>query len=560
MMDFSFQMARDAVYFVPLGGCGFFGANMSLYGYRGQWIMVDCGMGFGDDTMPGIDVLLPDPSFAEKLGGRLLGIVLTHGHEDHIGAIQHLWPRLKAPLFATKFTAERISQSVGEQSWGPQAKLNIVPDGGRITLGPFDIHYIRMAHSIPEAYALAITAGEAGTLLHTGDWKIDLEPVEGHLTDEKELIRLGDAGLLALIGDSTNAMVPGHSGSERDVLKNLTEVFGEFRTGIIAISCFSTNVARLRCIYEAARHNGRQVCLVGRSLWAVDEAARRTGYLKDVPPFLTDEEAEMIPEDKLVYVCTGSQGEPRAALSRISNDDHPAFKIEEGDVMIFSSRAIPGNERAIDRIKNRLYAKGVNIITDRDAPIHVSGHPYREELKQLYRWTRPKIAIPVHGEQMQMEKHAELARECGVEQSLIPANGKVFEIAADGVRVVGEVESGILAIEGKRIVAIDHEAILMRKRIMHNGSVVVTVVVDHDGDFLADPKVTAMGLLDETSEADTEYARDVVAAIREKVRNMPKELRRDDVSLSEAVRVTARRFFQDRFDRKPQTRVHLVRV
>lgn len=560
MMELPFDMAPDAVYFVALGGCGFFGANMSLYGYRGQWIMVDCGMGFGDDTMPGIDVLLPDPSFAEKLGGNLLGIVLTHGHEDHIGAIGHLWPRFKVPLYATKFTAERISQSVSEYSWGNQAKLNIVPDNGRIKLGPFDIHYIRMAHSIPEANSLAITAGEAGTLLHTGDWKIDLGPVEGYLTDEKELIKLGDAGLLALIGDSTNAMVPGHSGSEQDVMKNLTEVFGEFRKGIIAVSCFSTNVARLRCIYEAARKNGRQVCLVGRSLWSADDAARKTGYLKDVPPFLSDEEAELISENKLVYVCTGSQGEPRAVLSRISNDDHPAFKLAEGDVIIFSSRAIPGNERAIDRIKNRFYAKGVNIITDRDAPIHVSGHPYREELKQLYGWTRPKVAIPVHGEQMQMEKHAELALECGVAQSIIPANGKVIEIAADGARVVAEVESGILAIEGKRIVAIDHDAILMRKRIMYNGSVVVTVVVDRDGEFLADPKVTAMGLLDETSEADTEYARDVIALIREKIRNMPKELRRDDAVLSELVRVTARRFFQERFDRKPQTRVHLVRV
>ncbi len=560
MMELPFDMAPDAVYFVPLGGCGFFGANMSLYGYRGQWIMVDCGMGFGDDTMPGIDVLLPDPSFAEKLGRNLLGIVLTHGHEDHIGAIGHLWPRFKVPLYATKFTAERISQSVSEYSWGNQAKLNIVPDNGRIKLGPFDIHYIRMAHSIPEANSLAITAGEAGTLLHTGDWKIDLGPVEGYLTDEKELIKLGDAGLLALIGDSTNAMVPGHSGSEQDVMKNLTEVFGEFRKGIIAVSCFSTNVARLRCIYEAARKNGRQVCLVGRSLWSADDAARKTGYLKDVPPFLSDEEAELISENKLVYVCTGSQGEPRAVLSRISNNDHPAFKLAEGDVIIFSSRAIPGNERAIDRIKNRFYAKGVNIITDRDAPIHVSGHPYREELKQLYGWTRPKVAIPVHGEQMQMEKHAELAQECGVAQSIIPANGKVIEIAADGARVVAEVESGILAIEGKRIVAIDHDAILMRKRIMYNGSVVVTVVVDRDGEFLADPKVTAMGLLDETSEADTEYARDVIALIREKIRNMPKELRRDDAVLSELVRVTARRFFQERFDRKPQTRVHLVRV
>ncbi|MBI1216427.1 MAG: MBL fold metallo-hydrolase [Alphaproteobacteria bacterium] len=560
MNTFDFNMARDAVYMVPLGGCGIFGANMTLYGHRDQWVMVDCGMGFADETMPGIDILLPDPSFAVSLGDKLLGIVLTHGHEDHIGALEHLWPRLKAPLYATKFTATRIRQAFSETPWGGQTKLHDVPLSGRVALGPFDIEYVNMAHSIPEACALAITVNDVGTIVHTGDWKLDEDPVVGQKTDEKRLKEIGEAGVLALVGDSTNAMVPGHSGSERMVQKNLSEVFGEFRDACIAVSCFSTNVARLKSISEAAQANDRQICLVGRSLWNSNEAARHCDYLSGVPEFLTDDEANLLPAEKLVYVCTGSQGEPRAALSRIARDDHKALQLAEGDVVIFSSRTIPGNERAIDRIKNRFMAAGVNVVTDRDAPIHVSGHPYRDELKALYSWVKPLTAIPVHGEHMQQEKHAALAEDCGVGQVLIPQNGHVIEVSKEGAQLMGHVDSGILAIEGKRIVAVDHEAILMRRRLMHNGSVVVTVVVDGQGNLVAPPKVTAMGLLDESSEVDAEYIEGVVEEISKKIENTPKGLRRDDDELGEQIRITARRYFSKKFDRKPQTRVHLVRI
>lgn len=559
LLDANFQMKPDAVYFVPLGGCGFFGANMALYGHRGEWIMVDCGMGFADDTMPGVDILLPDPAFAASLGEKLKGLIFTHGHEDHIGAIEHLWPRIKTPLYATAFTAERVRQDLTEQSWGQQAKLHVVDPAKTLTLGAFKIDFIPVAHSIPEAYALAITVGDVGTVLHTGDWKLDPDPVIGHVTDEAALQRLGDKGVLALVGDSTNAPVPGHSGSEKDVRENLSELFSEF-DGAIVVSCFSTNVARVKSIYEAAKKNNRQLCLVGRSLWQVDDAARTCGYLKGVPPFLDGDVASGIPAENVVYVCTGSQGEPRAALSRIANDDHRQVRLAPGDVVIFSSRTIPGNEKAIDRIKNKLYAMGVDIITERDAPIHVSGHPYRDELKKMYEWVRPRFAIPVHGERLQMEKHGLLARDCGVENAIIPENGKVIEITQQDVREIGHVHSGVLAIEGKRIVATNHEAILARKRIMWNGSLVVTVVVDGDGKPLSPPQITALGLLDENSDLDAEYVRDVTAEIEEKLRNMPKADRQDDEQLSEVVRITARKFFAARFDRKPQTRVHLVRV
>lgn len=559
MAKLPFKMQPDAVYMVPLGGCGFFGANMTLYGHQDKWIMIDCGMGFADDTMPGIDILLPDPEFAQSLGDKLLGIIFTHAHEDHIGAIEHLWPRLRAPLYATRFTMGRIRQDLDEMSWGHEVKLHEVPQQGTLDLGPFHLEFIRVCHSIPEANALAVSVKEIGTIVHTGDWKIDKDPVLGYQTDEAKMTQLGDRGVLAVVGDSTNAMVPGHSGSERNVLKNLAELFGEFK-GLIAISCFSTNVARLVSIYEAARANNRHVVLVGRSLHSIDDVARESGYLKGIPPFLSDEDADMLDDGSLVYVCTGSQGEPRAALSRISQDEHPAVRLGEGDVVIFSSRAIPGNERAIDRIKNRFLAMGVNVVTDHDAQIHVSGHPYRDELKQLYGWLRPKVAIPVHGEQMQMEKHAELAKACGAEQAIIPKNGMVIELYKDGAQPLDvTVKAGVLAIEGKRIVAMDHEAILTRRRIMHNGSAVVTIVVDDRGTLVAPPKVTAMGLLDD-SELDAEYLRGVTKEISEKIRNMPAAERADDALLSEAVRITARRFFSERFDRKPQTRVHLVRI
>lgn len=555
-----FDMKDDAVYFVPLGGCGNFGANMALYGHRGQWIMIDCGMGFADETMPGVDILLPDPSFAASLGEKLLGLVITHAHEDHIGALDSLWLRFKAPIYATPFSAERVRQSVGEKSWGRDVPVREVKPGGQLKLGPFTIDFIDVAHSIPEAQALAITVDGVGTLVHTGDWKLDPEPVVGKCTDGARLQKFGDTGVLAVMGDSTNAMVPGHSGSEAAVASSLTELFGEFENRAIVLSCFSTNVARLHSVYAAAKACGRQVCLVGRSLWKINDAARKTGYMKDIPPFMDDEEADFLPISQLVYIVTGSQGEPRAALSRISADDHPAMELRENDVVIFSSRAIPGNERAIDRIKNRLYAKGVYIVTDHDAPIHVSGHPYRDELKIMYGWLKPKYVIPVHGEQMQMEKHAQLAQECGARQTHIPANGQVIEIAQDRMQVVGEVTHGVLAIEGNRIVAIDHEAILTRKRMMWNGSAVVTAVVNAKGLLAAEPKITALGLLDENSPADQAVVSVLADDITERVKNADKALRADDAALSELIRVTARRFFQEHFDRKPQTRVHLIRI
>lgn len=559
-LDHTFRMKPDAIYMVPLGGCGMFGANMTLYGHGGKWIAVDCGMGFADETLPGVDILLPDPRFAASLGDDLLGIIITHSHEDHIGGLQHLWPRLKAPLYATPFAAARIRQDFNETPWGGNTKLYDIPPRGRLDLSPFNIEFVKMAHSIPEARGLAITVKDVGTVFHTGDWKMDADPIEGDVTDEEALKRIGDAGVLAVIGDSTNAQVPGVSGSERTVRDGLVEVFSQFQQQII-VTCFSTSVARINSICHAARKAGRQVSLAGRSLWQVEEAARETGYLKGIPPFVSTDEAATIPAHRIVYICTGSQAEPRAALNRVSNDEHSAIGIVEGDGIIFSARNIPGNDKAIERMKQRLRDMGAEILTPDDAPVHVSGHPCQDELKQVYGWLKPKILIPVHGEQPQLEAHADFAEtQCGIEKTYVPANGDVVALTAAGARRIGEVRAGLLAIEGKRIVAIDHEAILARKRIMWNGSAVVTIVVDSDGRLLADPKITALGLLDEGSADDILHLREAAEEIAKRINSLPRSVRQHDEEMSEAVRVTARRFFNDLFDRKPQTRVHLIRV
>lgn len=552
------KFEKDKLYMVPLGGCGVFGANMTLYGYNDKWVMIDCGMGFADDTMPGVDILLPDPAFAQSLGDRLLGIVITHGHEDHIGALPHLWPRLPCPLYATPFTAGLIRSKLDESGWHDHMKLNVIARAAKIKVGPFEIEYVPVAHSIPEAFALAISLEGVGTWLHTGDWKIDPNPVVGEITDEKRLRELGEAGVIAVCGDSTNAMVPGHSGTEDDVRKNLTELFGQFSTRIV-VSCFASNLARLHSIYAAAQANGRDVCLVGRSLWRIDDVARATGYSSHLPDFLEPEEAQALPKHRVVYVATGSQGEPRAAMVRIAHNDHPTIALGAGDVVILSSRTIPGNEKAIDRMKNAFLQNGVQVITDRDAPIHVSGHPYREELKSYYSWVKPKAVVPVHGEQMQLEKHAQLAQECGIENVIVPADGMVIQLYPGAPEKVGEVQAGMLALEGHRIVATDHEAILDRKRMMWNGSAVVSVVIDKKGALLADPRITALGLLDENSDVDSEFLRGAAEAVKKKLASLSRD-QRDDISLSETARVAARRYFQEHFDKKPQTRVHLIRV
>ncbi|MBI1208259.1 MAG: MBL fold metallo-hydrolase [Azospirillum sp.] len=551
-----FVPASDSLYFLPLGGAGEIGLNLSLYGHAGKWLMVDLGISFADDKMPGVDIIMADPAFITRRRRDLVGLVLTHAHEDHIGAVPHLWPELECPVFATPFTAAMVRSKLHEHGLAGRLKLTEVPLSGRFKVGPFDVELVGVTHSIPQSSMVVIRTA-AGTVLHTGDWKLDPRPVVGPVTDEAVLARLGGENVVALIGDSTGAMVPGHSGSEGGLLDGLTSLFGRFKRRI-AVTCFASNVARLHNIAAAAAVHDRRVALVGRSLWRINEAARANGYLTDLPDFLSEHEAGYLPRDKVVLVCTGSQGEERSALARVAADDHPQVVLESGDVVIYSSREIPGNERAIHQIQNRLVARGIEVVTADDALVHVSGHPARDELARLYQWVRPRAALPVHGEPRHQQAHAELARQCQVSQVVIPANGSVVRLAPGPAEAIGSVPSGRLAIDGKRVVPAGGGAIKNRRRVLANGGAVATVVLNGKGELVTGPQVSTFGLIDDDSDRDDLL--DAIDAVREAVADLPRAARHDDAVVTNAVRAAVRRSFNRSHGRKPVTEVHLIRL
>jgi len=546
---------RPALHFLPLGGSGEIGMNLNLYEYDGQWLMVDCGVTFGDEGIPGADVLMPDPQFIVERRDRLLGLVLTHAHEDHLGAVQYLWPQLQCPIWATPFTAAFLRRKLEETDFVKSIEINTVPMGARFSIGPFDLEMVTLTHSIPEPNGLAIRT-PAGSVFHTGDWKIDPEPLVGDVTDDAKLRAWGDSGVLAMIGDSTNAMRPGESGSEAMVRDALTEIIGRCKCRV-AVACFASNVARLETIAVAAAHHGRHTALVGRSLWRIHDAAKETGYLKDLPEFVDERDAGFLPRDKVVMICTGSQGESRAALSRIAADEHPHVVLERDDTVIFSSRVIPGNERNILRLQNGLARLGVNLITDDTHPhIHVSGHPARDELARMYQWVRPRIAIPVHGEHRHMEAHAELARACQVPHALVPENGTMIRLAEDGPEIVDRVFAGRLAADGDRLLPVGGAILRSRTRLMWNGAVVATVVLDRKGRLVTTPKLSAPGLLD--PETDLEFAAEIVAAIEDGVGQAGRDA--DDERVEDAVRRAVREVIRGHREGRPVVDVHLVRV
>jgi ribonuclease J len=546
----------DEFLFLPLGGVGEIGMNLSLYGHDGQWLMIDLGVTFGDDSTPGIEVIMPDPTFIEENSDRLAGLVLTHAHEDHIGAVPYLWPSLRCPIYATPFTAAVLRRKLIESEIDEEIEITEIPLSGRFKIGPFDLEFITLTHSIPEPNAIAIRT-PCGTVLHTGDWKLDPDPLVGEVTDEAALKKLGAEGVLAMICDSTNALVPGHSGSEAVVRANLTEMMGRFQ-GRIAVACFASNVARLESVARAAAHHDRHAALVGRSLWRINRAARDTGYLADLPDFVSEHDAGFLPRDKVVLLCTGSQGEPRSALARIARGEHPAVVLEAGDAVFFSSRVIPGNDRAIGRLQNDLAKLGVEIVTERDNSIHVSGHPARDELIAMYQWVRPRIAVPVHGEYRHLVAHARLAQDCQVPQSVVSANGDVIRLAPGPARKVGEVHAGRLGLDGKVLMSLDGEAMRLRHRMLHNGTAVATLVLDDAGLLAAEPQIAIQGLLepDEMAEARDEAA-DAVRTALAKLKPADRKL---DAAVKETARLAIRKALQNLHGKKPLTEVHLVRL
>ena len=543
--------------FLPLGGTEEIGMNLNLYGYGGKWLIVDCGVTFGNDSTPGIDLILPDPAWIAERRKDLVGIVATHAHEDHIGAIPYLWPQLGCPVYATPFTAAVLKRKLQEHDLARRVEIRSIPVSGTFRIAPFDLELIHLTHSIPEPMAVAVKT-PAGTVLHTGDWKFDPDPLIGPIADEAALRRLGDQGVLALVGDSTNVFVPGEAGSEADVRKNLKELVGRYSRRVV-VACFASNVARLESIAHVAAAHDRHAALIGRSLWRMYDAAKDSGYLRDIPPFVSEHDAAFLPRDKVVMICTGSQGEPRSALSRIGSGTHPHVTLEPGDAAIFSSRNIPGNERSIAKLQNQLAKLGVEIVTTaEEAGVHVSGHPARDELARMYHWVRPKIAIPVHGEARHLAEHAKLARECQVPESVVCENGSMVRLAPGPVAIVEHVTAGRLALDGSRLVPLDGSAMRARKKLMNHGIAVVTLVLGRGGKLEADPVVSLQGVVeDDSSEGLISGAIDAVAGAFD---DLGKAERRDDAAVREAARLAVRRWVNAEFGKKPQTEVHVVRI
>ncbi len=554
--DIPLVIPNDSLVFIPLGGVTGIGQNFFLYGYKGKWLIVDCGMGFPGEHFPGVEVLLPDPTFIAGHKKDIVGLVITHGHEDHIGAIPYLWQDLQCPIYATPFTAELIEDKLDEFGLTGRVQLEVVEQGALLELPPFEVEFIPVNHSIPEPSMLAIRTKE-GTIIHTGDWKFDSAPIIGDTTNVAALKELGKQGVLALVSDSTNIFSEKEEKTERDVRESLTEIFKSAPSRII-ITCFASNVGRMESIYWAAHAAGRQVCLMGRSFWRIDSAARAAGYMKDIPPFLTEEEAAEIDRNKIVYICTGSQGEPYSALSKLASP-RPApgqLTLDSQDIVIFSSRVIPGNELAIAALQKRLLMSGCTIITDREKLVHVSGHPAQDSMKKLYDYLKPQIAIPVHGEPMYIVEHKKLAEEWGAGMSIIVEEGDVLELNDGDPEIIGEVPVGCLAVDGKKIVSLGSDVLKKRRKMIEGGTVVGTIVVDQKGQILGEPQISSFGLLD-TNPEDLEK---LVQLIKMHIDELPADQKQDDSLVKEAVRLTVRHFITEQFGKKPLIEIHLVRI
>ena len=549
-----FTAGDGELLFVPLGGSGEIGMNLNLFGCAGRWLMVDLGIGFTGDEVPGVDIMVPDISFIAERRDRLDGLVLTHAHEDHIGAVAYLWPRLRCPVYASPFAAAVLRRKLIEAGLDGEVEIRDVTPGRRFTLGPFEVEFVNAAHSIPEAHVLAIRT-PVGTVVHATDWKLDPEPLIGNVTDEDALRRLGDEDILAMTCDSTNAMVPGRTGSEAELRDSLIELVGQC-TNRVAVACFSSNVARLETIAVAAEQNDRQVCVVGRSMVRMLEAARETGYLANSPPFLTEYDAGYLPPEKIVLAVTGSQGEPRSALSRIAAGDHPSVTLEAGDVVIFSSRAIPGNEISIGRLRNQLVRIGVEAIAESDHFVHVSGHPAQDELAEMHRWIRPRTLIPIHGETQHVFEHVMQAENNGIPHTVIGENGAVVRLAPGTPEVVGHVTFGRMAVDGGRLLPIGGTVLRARQRIQSSGAAVASVVLNGTGRLLAEPQLTVQGLADD----DDRSIEDAIEAIVDVLDRMSKSDRKDDDEVAEAVRLAVRRSFRQSVGKRPMTKVHVTRL
>jgi ribonuclease J len=552
---------RDELVFAPLGGVGEIGMNLSIYGIgserRKTWIAVDLGVAFAGDDLPGVDLIMPDIRFLIEERRNLAGLVLTHAHEDHFGALLDLWPRLGVPLYATPFTAALLEAKRASEIGAPDIPVKVLPLGARFSLGAFDIEMVSVAHSIPESNALIIRT-KLGTVLHTGDWKLDPTPVLGAPTDERRLRKLGEEGCLALIGDSTNAIREGRSPSEKEVAASLAELI---RTAPrrVAVTTFASNVGRLRAVADAARASDREVVVVGRAMERIVDVARETGYLEGVQDFRPLEAYGYLPPDKVVALCTGSQGEPRAALARIAQDEHPEVTLSRGDRVIFSSRTIPGNEKAVGAVLNGLVRQGIEVITDRTHLVHVSGHPRRAEMADLYGWVKPTIVVPVHGEALHLAEHASLARKLGVPQVVVSQNGDLIRLAPGPAEIIDEVPEGRVYKDGRLLIEGETRTVADRRRLGFAGVVSIALVLDDKGVLADEVALELIGIPEVNADGVSmeEIARD--AAV-DTVEQLPRPRRRDPLAVEEAVKRAVRAAIGTHWGKKPLCLIHVIVV
>ena len=542
--------------FVPLGGSGEIGMNVNLYHYKDTWIMVDLGISFPDDSTPGVDVILPDLKFIAERREKLAGLIITHGHEDHLGAIPYLWSQIGCPIYGSAFTLALLRRKLTELRGDFDIPLHEMGMNAPRQIGTFEIEMIALSHSIPDPAALAIRSA-AGTILHTGDWKFDKAPILGTDTDATRLRAVGDAGVLAMVGDSTNAMVDGRTGSESEAQQGLTDAIAR-ASGRVAVTCFASNVARIQSICMAAQANGRSVAVVGRALNRAISAAREVGYLNDLPDFVQENDIDLLPPDSLVIVCTGTQGEPRAAMARIAAGTHETVSLQAGDTVIYSSRQIPGNETAIARVQDMLIRRQINLVTDHEAPVHVSGHPSRDEMVDMYGLVRPKIAIPVHGTARHLQAHAELAKACQVQQTLLPDNGAMIRLNGAEAAIIDNVHTGAMTSEKGNIIELQSDVLRSRRRMLWNGVVTVSVILNKSGHLCVLPSVAQTGIGDGAAASD--FVAAATLAVEDAIDVLGKSARRQDQSVEEVVSQAVRRVARTMFGLRPIAQVHIMRV
>ncbi len=551
----------NEVLFCPLGGSGEIGANMNLYGFgqtnNHKWLIVDCGITFAEENIPGVDIIIPDPEFIYQNKSNCLGIVITHGHEDHIGALTYIWPNLKTNIYATPFTGALIKEKFKEKKINIDDYLKIITLNGSIELNPIKINLISLTHSILEPNALLIEY-DGKKIFHTGDWKCDLEPMMGDNINEKKLKEIGDQGILAMICDSTNIFTEGRSGSERDVNESMLRIFEKQKNRII-VTTFASNAARMQTVFQCAEKVGRHVSLVGRSMHRIFNTAKACGYFSNIKPPLDPREVKKIPKEKIVYLCTGSQGEPRGAMNKICNQDHPDVEISPNDTVIFSSRIIPGNEKKLYAMHNLLVRRGINVISEENAFIHVSGHPGREEMNEMYNWIRPEISVPVHGEHRHLKEHNTFAKEKQIKQPVLIENGDVLKIFPGKSEIINKVNSGKLLVDGNRLVDEESSALRDRKNISFNGLMDISLIISKNGNIERSPIFNIKGLPISDHELN-EIKYELEDKIFDICRSYSLNNKKQEINLIDNLKKSLRKIINLRVSKKPYTNINLIRV